>query len=367
MRRIENVAILSPSNNAYSETFIQAHRDLNNSNTVFYFGATTSLQCQKTGYLLLKFKKYFWRFVGNLINRKYFDVSIGLKKSFIKNNVSIALIEYGTFAAELLPHLVYSKKPFIVHFHGYDASNYSFLKKYSLTYKEVFKEATFIIAVSRQMENKLLELGCPREKLVYNVYGPNNLFFKANPNYNNQNFLSVGRFVNKKAPYYVILSFVKVVETFPNAKLIMVGDGPLLQVCKNIVNAFNLNNNIILVGKKEPQDIFTYLENSIGFIQHSLVAEDGDTEGTPLSILEAAAAALPVFSTYHAGIPDVIIDGKTGFLVKEHDVMGMSEKIKDLLLNPVLAAEMGGASRKNIQDNFSLENHLNKINELMYK
>jgi colanic acid/amylovoran biosynthesis glycosyltransferase len=365
MTRKANLAIFSPSNNSYSETFIQAHRCLNNGDYVFYYGSLTSLKLENSGLILSKIKKGFWRFIGLMMNKKHFDVSVGLLRSFKKNNVKIALIEYGTFAADLLPHLLFSKIPFIVHFHGYDASTYTFLDKYSLTYKDVFIQAKYIIVVSRQMENKLLELGCPRDKLIYNVYGPNNVYFTTQPIYRSDNFLSVGRFVNKKAPYYVILSFIKVIESFPQAKLMMIGDGPMLSICKNIVNAYNLTENIIFLGRKEPKEILSYLENSIAFIQHSIVAEDGDTEGTPLSILEAAAAALPVISTYHGGIPDVITDGKTGFLVKEHDVIGMSEKIKELLFNPNIAVEMGQNSRSNIRDNFSLDKHLNKINELI--
>jgi glycosyltransferase involved in cell wall biosynthesis len=91
------------------------------------------------------------------------------------------------------------------------------------------------------------------------------------------------------------------------------------------------------------------------FLQHSIRASDGDSEGTPVAILEAQASGLPVIATRHAGIPDVVLDGRTGFLVAEGDVNGMAEKIARLGEDAGLAAELGVEGRSHVLERFTME------------
>jgi glycosyltransferase involved in cell wall biosynthesis len=90
-------------------------------------------------------------------------------------------------------------------------------------------------------------------------------------------------------------------------------------------------------------------------------------EGTPVGILEASAAGLPVISTFHAGIPDVIIHEKTGLLCNEHDYKKMAENMLWVLEHSEESAAMGAAGRKNIKENFSMEKHIGKLNEIIEK
>ena len=104
-----------------------------------------------------------------------------------------------------------------------------------------------------------------------------------------------------------------------------------------------------------------FLSNSIAFIQHSVSAANGDSEGTPVAILEASASGLPVISTKHAGIPDVIINYETGILVDEHDVDAMANAMLKLLKEKDLAKKMGQTGKLHIQDNFSMEQYISKL------
>ena len=92
----------------------------------------------------------------------------------------------------------------MVHFHGYDASITKVVENHN-NYKAVFQYASKVIAVSRKMEHMLLEMGCPREKLVYNVYGPQPEFLEVQPKFTKKQFVAIGRFTDKKAPYYLSL------------------------------------------------------------------------------------------------------------------------------------------------------------------
>jgi colanic acid/amylovoran biosynthesis glycosyltransferase len=96
-------------------------------------------------------------------------------------------------------------------------------------------------------------------------------------------------------------------------------------------------------------------------VQHSVVASDGNSEGMPNSILEASASGLPVVATRHAGIPEVVLDGETGFLVEERDVEGMARQMARLVMEPALAEELGRAGRKRMQESFSIDSRIARL------
>lgn len=278
--------------------------------------------------------------------------------SLKKESVQVILAEYGITAAESLHSIKYLKIPIVVHFHGYDASRRDIIKSYGSRYLDVFDYAHSVIVVSHRMKRDLIDLGCPESKIILNPYGPNEQFFALKPIYDSQQFLSVGRFVEKKAPHLTILAFKKVLSKFPKAKLKMVGDGVLWNLCKELLIHLGLSNNIELIGSRTVNEVQTLMEQSLAFVQHSVIAPNGDSEGTPVAVLEAQAAGLPVISTYHAGIPDVVINGKTGLLCQEHDIDAMAANMMNLLNTPSFAKQMGMAGRKRVNENFSIEKHL---------
>ncbi len=161
------------------------------------------------------------------------------------------------------------------------------------------------------------------------------------------------------------MAFYLVQQEFCDAKLIMAGNGELLGLCKNLERLLNIENNIKFLGVISPDQTRIYMEKAIAYIQHSIVAESGDSEGTPLAILEAQAAALPVISTNHAGIPDVVINNVTGFLVEEKDIQGMKEAMKKILINNELAREFGEKGRLRIIENFTMKHYLSKLNHII--
>jgi glycosyltransferase involved in cell wall biosynthesis len=359
-----NIAILSPSKDAYSETFIQAHKNFLKGR-VYFFNSGILPTKLEGGNLINSRRLRILNIIRGHFNLNRFSLpEIALINSFKKNKIDIVLAEYGDTAQKALKICKHLKLPLIVHFHGYDASVSEVIKN-NYNYKEVFETASFVVVVSKKMYRDFSKLGCPEQKLIYNVYGPNDEFLTVQPNFSKQQFIAIGRFVDKKAPYYLILSFLKVIEKFPEAKLIMAGDGQLLDTCKNLVRYFKLEANINFVGVISPKKYREYLEESLAFVQHSVTAENGDSEGTPVGILEANGAGLPVISTRHAGIPDVIIHGKTGLLVEEHDVDGMAENMIKLLENPEIAKEMGAKGKINIEGNFTLKRHVELLDTLI--
>lgn len=359
-----NIAIFTPNQNPYSETFIQAHKNYLKGNVFYYYGRN-AIQLEGRELDSDSFSEKFIRLKGKLLKSpKSLIKEKILLNSLRDNKIDVALVEYGTHADYILPILKKTGLPLVVHFHGYDATVFEVLEKND-NYKAVFQHASKIIAVSKKMEQMLLDIGCPREKLIYNVYGPQPEYMEVKPTFTKIQFLAIGRFTDKKAPYYTILAFKKAIETHPKAKLIMAGEGHLLNMCINLAKYLNIENQIEFLGIITSDKYQELLSESLGFVQHSIRAKNGDMEGTPLSVLEASAAGLPVIATNHAGIPDVIIHGKTGLLCEEHEVDAMAKNMISILDNVEFAMELGQAGKINIRKNFNMERHIASLQDIL--
>ncbi|MDO5553873.1 MAG: glycosyltransferase [Planctomycetia bacterium] len=289
-------------------------------------------------------------------------------QAILKSQADIVLVQYGVTAANYIDALEQCGLPFVVHFHGYDASMYEVFQKYALEYKRIFQSASSLIAVSNAMQTRLIAEGAPKQKLKLNYYGIDETAFPAvTPNTKVARFFGVGRFVEKKAPHLTILAFAKVLEQMPQAQLCLLGEGPLLGPCQHMVKALGIEKQVELPGAASHQVVRNEMKNAFCFVQHSVVAANGDSEGTPVAILEALMSGLPVIATRHAGIPDVITDRETGFLVDENDIQAMSARMLEIARNPEKAVAVGLAARqyalKNLTATSSIRNLYSILNE----
>jgi glycosyltransferase involved in cell wall biosynthesis len=364
-----NLAIFSPSQNPYSETFIQAHKNYIKSDKLYYIygGSLQNLFVENKGRLINPKKQLLLKSISKLTSK---DTKILLenevKKQLKALKIDVALIEYGTHAMKFISIFEKANIPFVVHFHGYDASKKQILERNG-NYKELFFTANYVVTVSKIMYNHLKELGCPENKLVYNVYGANPIFKERKPEFSKKQAVAIGRFVDKKAPYYTIMAFKEVVKKHPDAQLKMAGRGILMNTCFNLIKYFNLENNVTLLGIVTPEEIAKLMQESYCFVQHSITAESGDQEGTPLAVLESALSGIPVVSTYHAGIPDVIEHEKTGLLSEEHDVDKMAENLIRIFDNVNYAKELGQQARQIHIEKYSLDRHIKNLENVLYK
>ncbi len=359
-----NIALFTPSQNPYSETFIQAHKNYLKGDIFYYYGRR-NIQLEGHPPLANKWQRRFLSLQKRLLKKpsNFIDKTL-LINSLKQHKIDVVLAEYGSHAHFILDYVRKAGLPLVVHFHGYDASVREVIEKHN-NYHDVFQYATKVIAVSRKMENVLLEMGCPKEKLVYNVYGPQPEFLEVTPTFAKKQFIAIGRFADKKAPYYTILAFHNAVKNHPDAKLLMAGAGALLNTCKNLVKHLKIEDQVVFLGIISPEKYREFLSESLGFVQHSITAENGDMEGTPLAVLEASAAGLPVISTTHAGIPDVIIHRETGLLCQEHHVETMANDMILLLDEMAVGKKMGRQGKKNIQENFNLERHITSLQTIL--
>ena len=361
------LALISPNENTCTETFIQLHREKLAGEIHYMYGGLLPLKVNHGENISPgnPVKRFFIKYIGKVSQPSLNERERYLYRYLKKKRIDVVLAEYGQTGASILNLCRYYNAPLVVHFHGQDAYRFELLKTYHVKYREMFAYATTIISVSKDMTNQLISLGCPKNKIALCPYGPAEQFYSSDSKFEKKNFITVGRFVEKKAPYLTLDAFRRTLIEQPDSCLIMIGDGPLIDVCRNIVKAWGLEKSVRFKGVLSQKEILKYFSECIAYIQHSIVPASGDSEGTPVSILEACAAGLPIIATRHAGINDVVIDGETGYLVDETDTKSMSEYMIRLAKDNELAAKLGHAAKGRVLTHFNLDSHISMINKIV--
>lgn len=365
----KKVAVVSPSQlEQVNETFIRAHVDFLN-NTKFLYGGRVPFYAEG-GEKVIRFSfvsriNYKFRKLLGLTNLTYnqFECAAYLKR----NKFTAILAEYGDVGAEMTPIAKTLNLELLVHFHGADISMHHILDAFGDKYKTMFQYAKNIFSVSNPMTNKMVELGCNPDKIIKNTYGPGNHFFENNPDYTQNTIVALGGFVNQKAPYFTIMAFEKVLKEVPDAKLYFGGSGALFNTAVFMTEYYGISENVYFPGFIHPKDCLEHLSKGSVFVQHSVTAIAGDTEGTPVAIMEAMAAGIPIVSTKHAGIPEVVENGFNGYVVEEKDVDGMAKYLIQLLKNPVEKEKLGRNARNLVKEKYLLEFHIERIQEAIDK
>lgn len=272
-----------------------------------------------------------------------------------REGVDAVLAEFANHAAGLVEGCRAARVPLVVHFHGFDAFRSELLRQKADDYRTLFTHAAAIVAVSHDMERQLVRLGAPPARVHWAPCGVDaSALSVGDPAATPPTFVAIGRFVDKKGPHLTLLAFREVVRAAPESRLVMIGDGPLLTACRTLAAQLGLDGAVELRGALPHAGALAALRGARAFVQHSVVS-GGDSEGTPVAVLEASACGVPVVATDHAGIADVVAHGASGYLVPEGDVTGMAAHMLTLARDPALAARMGQHARERVLERYATD------------
>lgn len=302
----------------------------------------------------LNFKKYGGKY--NALNNLFKIVP------FLRKKYDVIHCHFGPNGNEMIfLKDIFPEIKFITTFHGYDITK--FLNENSNgVYKRLFKKGDLFMPISNLWAERLKDLGCAGDKILVHRMGVDTkqiVFRERTVSDDNIMVLTVARLVDKKGLRYSITAVAKIIQKYPEVNYYIVGDGYLRKRLEDLINEFGVENKIKLLGAIENSKVRELMQKSHVFLLASVTSSDGDQEGIPVSIMEAMASGLPVISTYHSGIPEIVLDGKSGFLVPEKDVDALTEKLEYLIEHSEIWPEMGKAGRKFVEENFDIRK-LNK-------
>jgi colanic acid/amylovoran biosynthesis glycosyltransferase len=261
-----------------------------------------------------------------------------------------------------LKHLEVIKGKIVSTFHGYDISKY--VRDHGKdVYDLLFQMGDLFLPISERWKRSLIELGCDERKIAVHSMGVDTAMFSLNqrpPRNDDQvSVLSIARLVEKKGIQDGIRAVAKVVRKHPHIQYQIAGDGPLRRDLENLVDTLDLQGHVQFLGWKRHEEIPELMRDGDILLAPSVTSKMGDEEGIPVAIMEALAQGLPVLSTRHSGIPELVQDGKFGFLVPEGDVAALADKLEYLVAHPKRWSKMGRAGRE-----FVIVRHdINKLND----
>ncbi|BAY15222.1 putative glycosyl transferase [Anabaenopsis circularis NIES-21] len=280
--------------------------------------------------------------------------------------------QFGLSGVLALPLARKLKIPLLVHFRGADATVKEEYARYASVNHWIYyrrrealkREAQIFLAVSNFIKTKLIEQGFPEEKIITHYDGINITKFQQDVSVTREPVvLFVGRLTEKKGCEYLIKSMARVQSILPNTKLIIIGDGNLRSELEAL--AAKLLSKYQFLGVQPSDVVKNWMNRAKVLAAPSVTAVQGDSEGLPTVVVEAQAMALPVVSTFHAGIPEAVINGETGFLVAERDVDGLAEYILALLKDNEKWQYFSVKAREHITKNFDNSKQI-KILEGIY-
>jgi glycosyltransferase involved in cell wall biosynthesis len=232
--------------------------------------------------------------------------------------------------------------PMVVTLHGFDVStsdeNFARSRsgrRFLSRRQQLWQTASQFVCVSKAIREIALRAGYPEQKLVVRYIGIDCGKFAAAPAADREEnlILFVARLVEKKGCEYLIRAVAQLRERHSDARLVIIGDGPLRGELERL--ALSLRVPTEFLGVQGPDAVRGWMQRARVLCNPSVTAANGDTEGLGMVFAEAQATGLPVVSTQHGGIPEVVRDGETGLLARERSVEELASHLERMLADRV--------------------------------
>jgi glycosyltransferase involved in cell wall biosynthesis len=220
--------------------------------------------------------------------------------------------------------------------------------RYALGKKRLQRDGALFLAVSDALRERAIARGYPEARTLTHYNGVDLDRFRPEVTAREAGLvLHVGRLVEKKGTKVLIEAMAGIAD----ATLAIIGDGPLRAALER--QARELGARVRFLGALPSEDVAKWMQRASVLAVPSITAADGDAEGLPNVVVEAAASGLPVVGTHHSGIPEAIEDGVTGFLVPENDAGALAARLRDVLGSESHRSQMSLAARRLAERKFS--------------
>jgi colanic acid/amylovoran biosynthesis glycosyltransferase len=274
---------------------------------------------------------------------------------------------FGTDGLLALPLAEALAVPLVTTLHGYEvsrtrarmlASGRLSWMRYALLERRLIERGGLFLAVSEAVHRRALAAGYPAGRVITHPNGVDTGFFRPSGEPPEPGLiLHVGRLVEKKGT----AALLDAVAGMEGARLVIVGDGPLRPSLERRARSLGLEARVHFAGAQLPAEVLRWMQRAWLLAAPSVTARDGDSEGLPTVLCEAAAAGLPAVATRHSGIPEAVSEGETGLLSPERDVGLLARNLSLLLASPRMRDSMASAARLRALDRFDLARQIERL------
>lgn len=254
----------------------------------------------------------------------------------------------------------------ITSFHGHDVSAY--IKKQGVdVYQKLFAQGDMFLPISERMRADLVRMGCCEQRTQVHRMGIDVRAFTLVPRTLDGGpvrLLSVARLVEKKGIEYAIRAVAQSAKRGVRLEYTIVGDGQLREPLARLIDELQASETIKLIGWRHQEEVAQLMRQAHLLLAPSVTAANGDQEGIPVVLMEALASGMPVLTTNHSGIPELVSENESGFLVPERDVEALAERLCYLIEHPERWAAMGQIGRRHVEEQFDTERLNDRLVEL---
>lgn len=242
-------------------------------------------------------------------------------------------------------------------FRGFDVSEYP-RRCGQQVYQSLFATDMFALANCEFFRRRVIELGCHEERIVVHGSGIDcqkfALTLRQFPADGIIRIVTIGRLVEKKGIEYGIRALAQLAKAHPNVNYQIIGEGELRPHLQQLITDLGLRDRVQLLGSRRQAEIIEILNRSHLFIAPCVTSQTGDQDAPVNTLKEAMAMGLPVVSTRHGGIPELVEDGVSGFLVAERDADAIAAKLNYLMEHPEEWPKMGQAGRNRVEVQYNI-------------
>ena len=288
-----------------------------------------------------------------------------------KTDARLLHIYFGQIAVHLLPLIRSWKNPSIVSFHGADVTVDMNKPAYREATRQMLHAVKLVMVRSESLRRAVIRLGCDEGKIEIQRTGiPLEEFPFRDRNFPSRNsgsewrLVQAGRLIEKKGLPVTLRAFAVFLRQYPNAKLTIAGEGPLLGQLQDLSRKLNVDGRVAFTGFILQEQLRELYYTSHIFLHPSQRGHDGNQEGIPNSMLEAMASGLPVFATEHGGIPEAIENGVSGVLVPEGDHEKLALALFDAARDAGFLARIARNGAEIVRKNFDLRAQAQRLEEI---
>lgn len=313
----------------------------------------------------------WWYRLRNLREWNFFG-SVGAERRFLydlarRTRPQVILAHFGHFALRVAPVARRLGIPLVAHFHGMDLSSMLRNKWYRTSLYPALSTFAAMVVVGSHQRRWLLAHGVPADRVHLIPCGvPVQEYTPANRNPQpGPRFLCVSRLIDFKGVDVSIRAFAAIARKYPQAELVIIGGGPDRASLEELARRSGAGQRIRFLGDLPSNEALAWFRASDVFLQHSVNGDNGWVEGFGVSIAEAASSGLPVIVTDCGGIPDQVVDGHTGLIVRQRDVNAMSGAMLRLADDVALRSRMGRAGRQRAVDCFDVRRQIDRLEDVL--
>jgi glycosyltransferase involved in cell wall biosynthesis len=285
---------------------------------------------------------------------------------------SLIHAHFGIEGVSALPLAAELEIPLVTTFHGFDAT----LKtramlgspayfRYPLLRRKLAREGDLFLCASAFIRQRLLAMGFPEARTHIHYIGVDCRAIRPREDSEEQPvILHVARLVEVKGTSYLLRAFAALARRYDSVKLVIIGEGPLRRRLQALAASLGMHDRVEFLGALPHADVLSWARKAAMLVLPGIRTSTGREEGLGIVLLEAAATGLPIIGSRVGGIPECILDGRTGFLVPERDEHALAQRMTELLDDPLRRRQMGIAGRALVERQFDIHRQTEALESL---